>query len=47
MKRLKVTWELIQAADGKKHLNMHWNSKSQSHNAVVPQGKLAEADGHH
>lgn len=47
MNRLKVTWELIQGADGKKYLNMHWNSGSQTHSAVVPQGKLGEADGHH
>jgi hypothetical protein len=34
---LKVSWELIQGADGKKHLNMYWNV-AQTQTPIRPEG---------
>jgi hypothetical protein len=43
MNFLKIHWESIQGADGKKRLNMHWNSGSQTSCPALPEGKLPKA----
>jgi len=47
MNRLEVNWELTQGADGRKHLNMHWNPASQVQTHLQPEGKSRKAPGHH
>lgn len=47
MNRLRLNWELTQGADGRQHLNMHWNPPSQRPTPIQLEGKSGKAQGHH